>query len=121
MNEVRAHPGQQAMPRDAQQPVQQPARGAPRQQEVGQDRETAAQPRPELDSGEDPVAGREAVLLDVGRLGLEHQAGDVDRRRALGPAELAMDTEIGMSLEFVGTPEPGIDLAGGELADEVGL
>ncbi len=80
-----------------------------------------AQPRPELDPGKDPVAGRQSVLLDVGRLGLEHQARDVDRRRALGPAELAVNAEIGMRLEFIAAPEPRIDLAGGDLADQVGL
>ncbi len=60
-------------------------------------------------------------LFDVGRLGLEHQAGDVDRPWAFGPAELAMNAEICMCLEFVGSPEPRIDLAAGQHADQVGL
>ncbi len=32
-----------------------------------------------------------------------------------------MNAEIGVGLEFVGTPEARIDLAGGDLADQVGL
>ena len=40
------HARQQAVPRHSQQPVQQPARRSPRQQEVGQDRETGCPAAP---------------------------------------------------------------------------
>ena len=80
-----------------------------------------AEPGPELDAGEDPVTRWQAVVFDVGGLGLEHQARDVDPRGALGAAELAMDAQIGVGLEFVAAPELGVDLAGGDLADQVGL
>ena len=61
------------------------------------------------------------MVLDVGGLGLEHQARDVDPGRAFGTAEVAVDAEVGVLAEFLGPPEPGVDRAAGHLADQVGL
>ena len=61
------------------------------------------------------------MILDEGRLGLEHQARDIHARGTFGLAELAMNAKIGVRLEFLASPELGIDLPGGDLADQVGL
>ena len=109
------------MPRQAGDPLDEPARRRAREEGVGQGREPAGQARPELDPREDPGGRGEPVVLDVGGLGLEHQARDVDPGRAFGPAEVAMDAEVGVLPEFLGPPEPGVDRAAGDLAEQVGL
>ena len=64
---------------------------------------------------------RQPVVLDVGGLGLQHQARHVDPRRALRPAEVAVDAEVGVLLELLGPPELRVDRPGGELAEQVRL
>ncbi len=114
-------PRQNPMPRDPQDPLDQPAGTAPGHQEVGDDGKPAGQPCPHLEPRKDPVTRRQPVILDEGGLGLEHQARDIHARRTFGLAELAMDAEAGVGLEFLASPELGIDLPGGDLPDQIGL
>ena len=83
--------------------------------------QAGGQPSPELQAGEDPVARRHPVLLDIRGLGLHHQAGHIHSRGALRAAELAVDAEVRVRLHLVGAPEPGIDRPGRDLPDEVRL
>ena len=101
-------PGQDPDAGNAGEPLEQPARRSARSRKlvmIGNRLAGGPRTRP----GRKPNRWRKSVLLDKGRLGLEHQARDVDRRGALESAELAMDAQIGMRLELVAAPEPGVD------------
>ena len=55
-----------------------------------------------LGAGQHPVGAVQAVLGDVGRLGLQHQLGDVDVGRAFAGAHLAVDAQVGDRAHVVG-------------------
>ena len=69
----------------------------------------------------DPVGQRQPVGGHVGPFALAHQAGNIDGGRALQPAGVAMDAQVGDVLELVAGQMAEVERAGQNAADQVGL
>ena len=114
--------GRQApLPRQAEKDLQQPAGQAAGQGDVDQGSQGAAQPSERFDLGQGPVGTVQAVLGDMGRLGLEHQARHIDVCRTFQRAHLAIDAEVAHGADLIGRQGQRIRLGPQQEAHQVGL
>ena len=77
--------GQAAASGQSGEPFQQETQAGRAEQTIGQAGNPTGQTHPDFQAGEGPVGGRQTVVGHMGRLGLDHERGDIDPGGTLDP------------------------------------